>query len=77
MRFCIMDMTEMVFKYAKSPKEEFTIIDMTELVSCSFEDERRTKPIKVKKGKEGDLKYLLHLIGRKRTYVLSAHTRSD
>ena len=72
-----MDMHEMVFKYAKSPKEEFSIIDMEELVSCNFEDPRRQKPIKVKKGKQNDLKYLLYLIGRKRTYVLSSHTRSD
>lgn len=36
-----MDMHEMVFKYAKSPKEEFSIIDMEELVSCNFEDPRR------------------------------------
>ena len=49
MRFCVMDMHEMVFKYAKSPKEEFTSIDMEELVSCNFEDPKRSKPIKVKK----------------------------
>lgn len=49
MRFCNMDMTEMVFKYAKSPKEEFSQIDMEELVSCNFEDPKRTKPLKVKK----------------------------
>lgn len=77
MRFCVMDMNEMVFKYAKSPKEEFSFIDMEELVSCNFEDPKRTKPIKVKKDQHSDLKYLLYLIGRKRTYVLSAHTRSD
>ena len=77
MRFCIMDMHDMVFKYAKSPKEEFTVIDMEELVSCNFEDPARTKPLKVKKAKQGDLKYLLYLIGRKRTYVLSSNTRSD
>lgn len=67
----------MCFKYAKSPKEEFGFIDMEELVSCNFEDPKRTKPIKVKKDQQGDLKYLLYLIGRKRTYVLSANTRSD
>lgn len=49
MRFCSMDMTEMAFKYAKSPKEEFSLIDMEELVSCNFEDPKRTKPLKVKK----------------------------
>ena len=42
-------MTEMAFKYAKSPKEEFSLIDMEELVSCNFEDPKRTKPLKVKK----------------------------
>ncbi len=49
MRFCVMDMHDMCFKYAKSPKEEFGFIDMEELVSCNFEDPKRTKPIKVKK----------------------------
>ena len=77
MRFCVMDMQDMCFKQAKSPKEEFGLIDMEELVSCNFEDPKRTKPIKVKKDQQGDLKYLLYLIGRKRTYVLSANTRSD
>ncbi len=72
-----MDMHDMCFKYAKSPKEEFGFIDMEELVSCNFEDPKRTKPIQVKKDQQGDLKYLLYLIGRKRTYVLSANTRSD
>ena len=38
MRFCVMDMNNMVFKYAKSPKEDFTVLDMEELVSCNFED---------------------------------------
>ena len=44
-----MDMNDMVFKYAKSPKEEYTVIPMEELVSCNFEDPMRKKPIKVKK----------------------------
>ena len=48
-RFCKMDMNDMVFKYAKSPKEEYTVIPMEELVSCNFEDPMRKKPIKVKK----------------------------
>ena len=77
MRFCIMDMHDMVFKYAKSPKEEFSIIDMEELVSCNFDDPSRSKPIKLKKANQGDLKYVLYLVGRKRTYVLSSNTRSD
>jgi len=76
-RFCVMDMHEMVFKYSTSPKDRFSVIDMEELVSCNFEDPKRTKPLKVKKGQEHDLKYVLYLIGRKRTYVLSASTRSD
>ena len=49
MRFCVMDMNNMVLKYAKSPKEDFTVLDMEELVSCNFEDPKRTKPLKVKK----------------------------
>ena len=79
MRFCVMDMNAMVFRYAKSPKEDFTDMPMEEMVSCNFEDPNRTKPIKIKnqKSKQADLKYLLYLIGKKRTYVLSANTRSD
>ena len=79
MRFCVMDMNTMVFKYADSPKESFTILDMEDLVSCNFEDPKRTKPLKIKNQKErqSDLRYLLYLIGRKRTYVLSANTRAD
>lgn len=72
-----MDMNEMVFKYAKSPKEEYTVVPMEELVSCNFEDPMRKKPIKVKKDGATDLRYVLYLIGRKRTLVLSAATRSD
>ena len=74
-----MDMNAMVFRYAQSPKEQFTILDMEELVSCNFEDPKRTKPIKLKnsKNRSTDMRYLLYLIGRKRTYVLSANTRSD
>lgn len=77
MRFCIMDMNTMSFKYAKSPKEEFSAMEMEDIVSCNFEDPKRTKPIKVKKAQQPDLRYLLYLIGRKRTFVLSANTRSD
>ncbi len=77
MRFCIMDMHNMVFKYAKSPKEDFTVLDMEELVSCNFEDPKRNKPIKLKKSNQNELKFLLYLVGRKRNYVLSANTRSD
>lgn len=51
MRFCVMDMNNMCFKYAKSPKEEFTVIEMEELVSCNFEDPKRNKPIKIKNQK--------------------------
>ena len=47
-RFCIMDMNEMVFKYAKSPKEEFQSMHMEDMVSCNFEDPSRNKPIKIK-----------------------------
>ena len=79
MRFCVMDMNAMVFRYAKSPKEDFTDMPMEDMVSCNFEDQNRTKPIKIKnqKSRQADLKYLLYLIGKKRTYVLSANTRSD
>lgn len=67
----------MVFKYAKTPKDEWTIIKMDELVSCNFEDPMRKKPLKVKKDGNLDLRYVLYIIGRKRTLVLSATTRSD
>ena len=79
MRFCVMDLNAMVFKYAKSPRDPFSVLDLEEVVSCNFEDPRRAKPIKIKnqRSRAGDLRYLLHLVGRKRTYVLSACTRAD
>jgi hypothetical protein len=79
MRFCIMDMNAMTFQYAKSPKDKFSTLGMEELVSCNFEDPKRSGPIKLKnqKSRQGDLKYLLFLIGRKRTFALSANTRCD
>ena len=51
MRFCVMDMNAMVFRYAKSPKEDFTDMPMEDMVSCNFEDPNRTKPIKIKNQK--------------------------
>ena len=76
-RFCKMDLNEMVFKYVKTPKDEWTKIPMEELISCNFEDPMRKKPLKVKKGGNLDLRYVLYIVGRKRTLVLSAMTRSD
>ena len=51
MRFCVMDLNAMVFKYAKSPRDPFSVLDLEEVVSCNFEDPARTKPLKVKKAK--------------------------
>ena len=33
-----MDLNNMVFKYAKTPRDDFSFIDMEELVTCNFED---------------------------------------
>lgn len=48
MRFCILDLSQMTFRYAKSPKEKFTEMKMDEIISAGPKDEQRLKPIKVK-----------------------------
>ena len=74
-----MEMNEMVFKYAKSPKDEYSTHSLEDLISCNFEDHKRTKPLKIKnqKSNANDLKYILYLVCRKRTFVLSARTRQE
>ena len=75
MRFCVLDLSLMTFRYAKSPKEKFTELKMDEITSVSQTNEDRTKPIKAKN--QYDLKYLLHLKSDKRTFVFSCNSRSD
>ena len=74
-RFCVLDLSLMTFKYAKSPKEKFTELKMDEIISVTQTDEDRTKPIKTKN--QYDLKYLLHLKSEKRTFVFSCNSRCD
>ena len=78
-RFCILNMHTMMFRYSKSPKEKFADLDMSEMISCNFEDPDRHQPVVLKNKKENQhlLKYLLYLVSNKRTYVLSANTRTD
>lgn len=69
----------MTFKYAKSPKEKFTEMRMTEIVFVGTTDPERTKPIKIKNQSNNlhDLKYLIYLNTKDRKYVFSANARSD
>jgi hypothetical protein len=75
MRFCSLDLGTMTFKYAKSPKERFTEIQMVDILFVGTQDDKRSLPIKVKD--MHDLKFLLHIRTKKRTYVFSANTRPD
>ena len=75
MRFCTLDLGSMVFRYAKSPKERFTDIPMQDILFAGSQDSERKWPIKVKD--QQDLKFLLHIRTKKRTYVFSANTRPD
>jgi hypothetical protein len=45
MRFCVLDIDRMVFRYAKSPKEDFFTLQYTEIFSCLTEDPTRNKQI--------------------------------
>ena len=48
MRFCVLDLNKLVFRYAKSPKEQFSEILANELVSVEYFDKKKHKPIKIK-----------------------------
>lgn len=49
MRFCVLDLSLMTFRYAKSPKEKFTEIKMDEISYAGpIDTSERKKPIKVK-----------------------------
>ena len=79
MRFCVLDLNRLIFKYAKSPKELFTEIKGDELVSCEYEDKKKHKQIKIKNQNKNaaDLRNLLYLHCKKRTFILSANTRTE
>jgi hypothetical protein len=47
-RFCVLDLSLMTFRYAKSPKDKFTEMKMDEIESAGPTDDDRTKAIKVK-----------------------------
>ena len=74
-RFCVLDLSLMTFRYAKSPKDKFTEMKMDEICWAGPEDTERTKPIKVKN--LYDLKYLIHIKSTDRKYVFSCNSRSD
>lgn len=63
MRFCVLDIDRMVFRYAKSPKEDFFTLQHSEIFSCMPEDPTRNKDIVLKDHKKnsGDLKHLLFI----------------
>ncbi len=73
MRFCVLDLSLMTFKYAKSPKDTWTEMKMDEITFAGPKDQG--KEIKVKN--LYDLKYLIHLQCEKRTFVFSCNSRSD
>lgn len=75
MRFCVLDLSLMTFRYAKSPKEKFTEMKMDEITFAGPKDPKRTKPLKVKN--PYDLKYLVNITSNDRTFVFSANSRSD
>ena len=74
-RFCTLDLTTMLFRYAKSPKDTFTEFCMDEIIFAGFKDYERTKPLVTKNLHEQ--KFLIHIKTLKRTYVFSVTNRSD
>lgn len=74
-RFCVLDLSLMTFKYAKSPKDKFTELKMDEIDSAGPTDDERDQPIKVKN--KYDLKYLIHIKSVDRKFVFSCNSRSD
>ena len=79
MRFCVLDINRLTFKYAKSPKELFTEITGSELVSCEQHDPKKHHPITIKNQRKnaGDLRNVLHLHCKRRTFILSANTKTE
>lgn len=79
MRFCVLDLSLMTFKYAKSPKEKFTEMRMNEIIFIGTADPERTKPLKIKNQNNNlhDLKYLIYLSSSNRKFVFSANSRTD
>lgn len=79
MRWCVLDLERMVFRYAKSPKEQFFDIKFADLFSVRTEDRHRHAPIKLKDHAQnvGDLKYLLFLQTQARKFVFSANTKPE
>ena len=59
MRFCVLDLSLMTFKYAKSPKDTWTEMKMDEIIAAGPHDPNSSKEIKVKN--LYDLKYMIHL----------------
>ena len=79
MRFCVLDLNKLVFRYAKSPKEQFSEILANELVSVEYFDKKKHKPIKIKNQSKNasDLRNVFFLHCKARSFVLSANTRTE
>ena len=79
MRFCVLDLNRLCFKYAKSPKELFTEITHQEMVNCEYHDKKTHKPLKIKNQSKNaaDLRNVLYLHCTKRTFILSANTKTE
>ena len=48
MRYCVLDLDRMVFRYAKSPKETYFTVQYNEIFSCLTDDPNRVKQIQLK-----------------------------
>ena len=45
MRYCILDLTKFVFKYAKAPTEKYTIIHLKDIIDVHLENDPVIKPL--------------------------------
>lgn len=76
MRYCVLDLDRMTFRYAKSPKHQFLTINYDAIGACRSSDPRSSKSLEKVKDPQ-DLKYLLFVLTQQRTFILSANTKPD
>ena len=39
MRYCVLDLTKFVFKYAKAPTEKYTVIQLKDIIDIVLEED--------------------------------------
>lgn len=78
-RFCVLDLDNMVFKYAKSPKEKFQEWQEFELINFATGEQWREKPIKLSNHNKNkhELTYIFSVLTKNRIFTFSAMSRTE